>query len=98
MPRDCLPNSMPEIFTVDLISPFSQVHAPTAKYKTAKISFSNPHTSTSPITRGQLSPYTWKPLIMLPVVYTSVHDDWAYDSSLLCAYQLGSKICENKTP
>ena len=33
-----------EIFAVDLISLFSRVHAPTAKLKTTKYSFSNPHT------------------------------------------------------
>ena len=31
----------------------SRVHAPTAKLKTAKFSFSNPHTSISPITGDQ---------------------------------------------
>ena len=46
--------------------------APTAKFKTAKILFSNPHTSTSPITGDLRSLYTWKPLIMLSVVCASM--------------------------
>ena len=61
-----------EIFAVDLISQFSQVHAPTMKLKTAKISCRNPHTSISPITATSMSPKTWKPLIMLSVVCASM--------------------------
>ena len=40
------------------------------------------------------SPYTWKPLIMLSVVCTSKMIGCA--TSLLCARQLGSVICEIK--
>ena len=57
---------------VYLILLFLRVPAPTAELKTAKILFSNPHTSTSPITGDQLTPYTWKPLIMLSVVCASM--------------------------
>ena len=55
-----------EIFAVDLILLFSRVRATTVKLKT------NPHTNTSPITGNHLSPYTWKPLIMLSVVRASM--------------------------
>ena len=42
-----------KVFTVDLILLFLRVHAPTVKLQTAKISVSNPHTSTSSITGDQ---------------------------------------------
>ena len=70
-----------EIFMVDLISLFSRVHAPTVKLK-VKISFSNSHTSTSPITDDQLSPYTWKPLL---VVCTSMMTGRATAVYYVCA-------------
>ena len=53
---------------VDLISLFLRIHVPTAKFKNAKNSVSNPHTFTSPISGDQLLPYSCKPLIMLSVV------------------------------
>ena len=65
--------------------------------KTAKISFNNPHTSTSPITGDK------HVAIHMEASNTAIrsmrfHDDRACDSSLLRACQLGLEIRKIKTP
>ena len=78
-----------EIFAVDL---FSQVHAPTAKLKTANILFSNPHTSTSPIIGDHMSIHVYISLYNNAISSLRFRDDRACDSSQLRARQLGSEI------
>ena len=87
-----------DIFAVDLnlISLFLRVKVQTAKLKTAKILFSNPHTNPSSVTGDQHI------AIHVEAFYNAIssmhfHDDRACDSSLLRVRQLGSEMREIKT-
>ena len=83
----CIPHTVyGESLAVDLILLFSWVYAPIMKLITAKISFSNPHTSTSSITAVAIHVEASNSM--------HFHVNWACDSSLLRARELGSEIHE----